>query len=118
VTTSGSRTRRREAIRTNLRAPLAGLAADLRRVNADIHSRYGFDRQGRGTARLRLRRSVIRFRLVWRTLLAALMPAPAARFQVSFRSPRTAADGAKGRIARPLQIVSCLLPAASRDRWA
>ena len=118
MTISGSRKERREAIRASLRAPLAALAADLRRVNADIHSSYGFDRHGRGAARLRIRRSAIRFRVVWRTLLAALMPAPAARFQVTFRSSRTTADGAKGRIARPLQIASCLLPAASRDRWA
>jgi hypothetical protein len=118
MTTSGSRKERREAIRASLRVPLAALATDLRRVNADIHSSYGFDRHGRGTARLRVRRSVIRLKVVWRTLLAALMPAPAARFQVTFRSSRTAADRAEGRIARPLQIASCLLPAASRDRWA
>jgi hypothetical protein len=118
VTTPTPQRQRRDAIRASLRAPLPRLAADLRRVEADIHSLYGIDRYGRGTTRLRLRRSAIRLRVAWRSLLAALMPAPAARFQVTFRSSRTGSDGAKGRITRPLRLASCILPAASRDRWA
>lgn len=118
MTTPTSQRQRRDAIRASLRAPLPGLAADLRRVEADIHSLYGIDRHGRGSARLRLRRSAIRVKVAWRSLLAALMPAPAARFQVTFRSPRAGSDEAEGRITRPLRLASCLLPAASRDRWA
>jgi hypothetical protein len=118
VTTRTPQKERRDAIRASLRAPLPRLAAELRRVEADIHSLYGIDRHGRGTTRLRIRRSAIRLKVAWRSLLAALMPAPAARFQVTFRSSRTGSDGAKDRITRPLRLASCILPAASRNRWA
>ena len=112
------RAQRREAIRASLRAPLPRLAADLRRVEADLHSVYGIDRHGRGSTRLRLRRSAIRARVAWRSLLAALMPGPAARFRVTFRPSAQGGGIARERIARPLRLASCLLPPGSRDRWA
>lgn len=112
------RAQRRDAIRASLRAPLPRLEADLPRVQADIHSVYGVDRHGPGSTRLRLRRSAIRARVAWRSLLAVLMPGPAARFQVTFRPSREGAGAARDRITRPLRLAGCLLPPGSRDRWA
>lgn len=117
MTPAASRKDRSDAIRARFRAPLLRLAAERQRVEADIHCLYGIDRSGRGRTRLRLRRSAIRVTVAWRSVLAALVPGLAARFQVAFRPSRDVAGGARDQLARPLRLAACLLPAASRDRW-
>lgn len=117
MTSPVPRKQRVDAIRANLRLPLVRLRAELRRVEADLHSVNGIDRHGRGSARLRVRRLSIRTKLAWRSILAALVPRPAARFQVTLRPARGSSDGAAGQLTRPLRLASCLLPRGSRDRW-
>lgn len=118
MTALSPRAQRRDAIRASLRASLPRLTAELRRVEADLHSSYGVDRYGRGSSRLRARRWAIRARVAWRTTLAALVPAPVAGFEVAFRRSGPADAQARDHLSRPLRLASFLLPPGSRDRWA
>jgi hypothetical protein len=107
---------RREAIRAGLRAPLPRLAAELQRVEADLHSLNNVN-YGRGRTRLRIRRSAIRVEVAWRGICAALLPIPVARFRVTWRQLRPTGDAAQANVRRPLRLAMRLLPRSSRDRW-
>jgi hypothetical protein len=115
VTASTPHRQRRDAIRAGLRAPLPRLAAELQRVEADIHSLSRWDSHGRGRTRRRFRRSMIRAEVAWRSLMAALVPT--ARIQVTWRKPRPVEDRANTQVNRPLKLAAYILPPASRDRW-